>query len=99
MGHPAFAAGMGSGCESSRRDYLEFPMYRQQMVGAPFKPLFGLSGIRGTRPREAKHLRDSGADALALRETADSGLGPGGVYALTVPIVRLSVTWADAGFC
>jgi hypothetical protein len=30
--------------------YLEFPMYRQQKVGAPFKPFFGLSGIHGPRP-------------------------------------------------
>src|SRR5580698_5967647 len=29
----------------SYRDYLEFPMYQQQRVGAPFKPYFGLSGI------------------------------------------------------
>jgi hypothetical protein len=46
MGHPAFAADAGSGCESCPVvDYLEFPMYRQQNVGAPFKPYFGLSGI------------------------------------------------------
>jgi hypothetical protein len=31
--------------ELSCRDYREFPLYRQQRVGAPFKPFFGLSGI------------------------------------------------------
>jgi hypothetical protein len=31
--------------EWPRRDNLELAMYRQQTVGAPFKPFFGLSGI------------------------------------------------------
>ena len=31
-------------------------MYRQQKVGAPFKPYFGLSGIHGTRPVEVSIL-------------------------------------------
>jgi hypothetical protein len=35
----------GVGVKAARRDYLEFFMYRQQRLGAPFKPYFGLSGI------------------------------------------------------
>jgi hypothetical protein len=66
MGHPAFAAGMGSGCESSRRDYLEFPMYRQQKLGAPFKPFFGLSGIHGTRPGEVDGHRQHNGNQPGL---------------------------------
>jgi hypothetical protein len=35
----------GVGVKLPCRDYFEFPMYRQQKLGAPFKPYFGLSGI------------------------------------------------------
>jgi hypothetical protein len=31
-------------------------MYRQQKLGAPFKPFFGLSGIHGSRPGEVGSL-------------------------------------------
>jgi hypothetical protein len=34
-------------------------MYRQQKVGAPFKPHFGLSGIHGTRLVEVRVLFNS----------------------------------------
>jgi len=44
MGHPTFAASAGSGCKAA------VPMYRQQRLGAPFKPFLAWVGYHSARP-------------------------------------------------
>jgi len=67
---------------------LEFPMYRQQTVGAPFKPFFGLSGITRLSTREWE--MDRGSDLFRESQLRGQSRPPLGGFSGSHCVFRLT---------